>query len=170
VLAAIAVADDPFQGSADFFTPKAQAAGALRGVFDVPLFAALSLGIGFDLHGATISSYDGGWVYRSHWGGGLRLSASYDFPLSDPSRPLQLTLGAGIGGSFNIDLYTFTTVFFFYPGIFVEPYLELDHSKRKNSSLALVLPIDYYFRRDLGFYGSIGVGAVWRYTWRRHEQ
>ena len=113
VIAAVAVADDPFGGSADFFTPKAQAAGALRGVFDFPLFAALKLGIGFDLHGATISSYAGGWVYRSHWGGGLRLSASYGFSMSEPSRPLQLTLGAGIGGSFNVDLYTFTNLFFF---------------------------------------------------------
>jgi hypothetical protein len=170
VLAAVAVADDPLGGSPDFFTPKAQAAGAVRGVLDIPLFAALKLGIGFQLHGTTISSYSGGWVYKSHWGGGLRLSAFYGFPLSAPSRPLRLTLGAGIGGSFNVDLYTFTTLFFFYPGIFVEPYLELDHSKRTNSSLTLVMPIDYYFRRDLGFYGSIGVGVIWRYTWNRHER
>jgi hypothetical protein len=169
-LAAVAVADNPLGGSTEFFTPKAQAAGALRAVLDIPLFAALKLGIGFDLHGTTRSSYAGGWVYRSHWGGGLRLSASYGFPLSEPSRPLQLTLGAGIGGSFNVDLYTFTTLFFFYPGIFLEPYLELDHSKRKNSSVTLILPIDCYFRRDLGFNGSIGVGAVWRYTWRHHER
>ena len=161
---AVAVADDPLGGSPEFFTPKAQAVGALTALLDIPLFSPLYLGIGFQLHGTTISSLEGGWVYKSHWGGGFRLSAGYGFLLSEPSRPLQLTLGANAGGSFNVDLYTFTTLFFFYPGIFLEPYLELNHSRRKNSSIALVLPIDYYFRRDLEFYGSIGIGAVWRYT------
>jgi hypothetical protein len=164
LIGAVAVADDPLGGSPEFFTLKAQAAGAVNLLLDVPVFAGLHAGIGLQFHGTTISSYAGGWVYKSHWGGGLRLSAGYGFPVSEDSRPLQLKLGAAAGASFNIDLYTYTTLFFFYPGVFLEPYLLLDHSKRKNSSLAVVLPVDYYFRRDLGFYGSIGLGVIWRYT------
>ncbi len=163
----VAVADDPVgfpPEYSEFFTPKAQAVGALSGLMDIPLFSSLSLGIALQLHGITISNYSGGWVYRSHWGGALRLSGAYGFQLTDPSRPLQLKLGVSAGASFNFDLQSLTTLFLFYPGIFLEPYLVLDNPERERRSIALVLPIDYYFRRDLGFYGSIGIGVVWRYT------
>ena len=148
----------------DFYTPKTQAVGVITALLDVPLFATLSLGVGLQLHTITSSRLTGGWSYRSHWGGALRLSAAYGFELTGPSPPLRLKLGASVGGSFNLDLVTYTTLFLFYPGIFLEPYLLFDNPERKKRSIALVLPIDYYFRRDLGFYGSIGVGVVWRYT------
>jgi hypothetical protein len=164
VIGAVAVADDPLGGSPEFFTPKTQAMGAVNLLLDVPLFSRFYAGIGLQFHGTKISNYAGGWVYKSHWGGGLRLSASYGHPVSEPSRPLQLKLGAAAGASFNVDLYTYTTLFFFYPGVFLEPYLLFDHSERNRSSLSLVLPIDYHFRRDLGFYGSVGLGMIWRYT------
>ena len=162
----VALADEPV-GSGypeGFFTPKAQAVGALSASLDLPLFSALFLGIGLQLHGVTASNPNGGWTYRAHWGGGVRVSAGYGFELARPTRPLRLRLGASAGGSFNFDLETFSTLFFYYPGIFLEPYLELDNPKREKRSLALVLPIDYYFRRDLEFYGSIGFGVVRRYT------
>jgi hypothetical protein len=162
----VAVANEPIGSgyASDFFTPKAQAVGAMNALLDIPVYSGFSLGIGFQLHGVTASNPAGGWLYKSHWGGGLRFSGAYVFDLTEPARPLQVRLGASAGGSFNYDLQSLTTLFFFYPGIFLEPYLELDNSKREKHSLALVLPIDYYFRRDLEFYGSIGIGLMWRYT------
>jgi hypothetical protein len=162
----VAVAAEPVGSGypAGFYTPKAQAVGALSASLDLPLFSALFLGIGLQLHGVTASNPAGGWTYRAHWGGGFRVSAGYGFELSDPTAALRLTLGTSAGGSFNFDLKTFTTLFFYYPGIFFEPYLELDNPKRAKRSIALVMPIDYYFRRNLEFYGSIGFGVVWRYT------
>jgi hypothetical protein len=155
----VALTDHPDE----FYTPKAQFAGAVTALLDIPLFSTLSLGFGLQLHTTTASSLAGGWLYRSHWGGGLRLSAGYGVQLLTSSRPLQLELGATAGGSFNFDLYTWTTLFFYYPGIFIEPYLEFRNLKRENHSIALVLPIDYYFRKDLRYSGSIGIGVVWRY-------
>jgi hypothetical protein len=162
--AGVAVADDPpalLGFSPEFFTPKAQGYGALSAMLSVPLFSIASLGLGLELHGTTASSPAGGWEYQSHWGGGLRLSAACGWGLRPPSR---LELGASIGGSFNFDLYTRTTLFFFYPGIFVEPYIALRSARRPNRSLALIMPVDYYFRRDLEFYGSIGIGVRWRFA------
>ena len=166
IAGAVAVADEPVGPGypAGFFTPKAQAVGALSALLDVPLFSSLSLGIGFQLHGVTASNPAGGWTYPAHWGGGLRLSGAFGFELSKPSAALQVRLGASVGGSANFDLQTFTTLFLFYPGIFLEPYLELDNPKREKRSIALVLPIEYTFRRDYKFYGSIGLGIVRRYT------
>jgi hypothetical protein len=162
----VALADEPVGPGypSGFYTPKAQAVGSLSALLDIPLFSAFSFGIGLQLHGFTASSPAGGWTYRAHWGGGLRLSAGYGFELTEPSRALRLRLGVSAGGSFNLDLITYTTLFFYYPGIFLEPYLEFDNPKREKRSIALVLPIDYYFRRDLEFYGSVGLGVVWRYT------
>lgn len=147
----------------EFFTPKAQVVGAVTALLDIPLFSSLSLGVGLQLHSAMASNLSGGWRYRSYWGGGLRLSAGYGLQLSSASRPLQLELGASAGGSFNLDLYTWTTLFFYYPGIFFEPYLEFYNPKWAKHSFSLVLPIDYYFRKDLDFSGAIGIGVLWRY-------
>jgi hypothetical protein len=168
ILGAVAVADEPVGPGypEDYFTPKAQAVGALSASLDLPLFSGLFLGLGLDLHGATASNPAGGWTYRGHWGGGLRLAAGYGFELSRPAGTLRLRLGTTAGGSFNYDLVTFTSLFIYYPGIFLQPYLEFDNPKRKRRSIALVMPIDYYFRRDLEFYGSIGLGVVRRYNWR----
>ncbi len=163
----VAVADDPVGFSPDFYTPKVQVVGAVTALLDIPLFASLSLGFGLQLHTTTASSFSGGWSYRSHWGGGLRLSAGYGVQLPASSRPRQLELGASAGASFNYDLYTWTTLYFFYPGVFLEPYLELYNPKRERYSFTLVLPIDYYFRKDLSFSGSIGIGVLWRYYLKR---
>ena len=170
VLGAVAVADEPVGPGypEDFFTPKAQAVGALSASLDFPVFSGLFLGLGLELHGVTASNPAGGWTYRAHWGGGLRLAAGYGFELSRPAGPLRLTLGASAGGSFNYDLITFTSLLIYYPGIFLQPYLEFHNPEGKRRSIALVMPIDYYFRRDLEFYGSVGLGVVWRYTRRSH--
>ena len=166
ITGAVAVADEPVGAGypAGFYTPKAQAVGALSALLDVPLVSSFSLGIGFQLQGVTASNPAGGWTYPAHWGGGFRLSTGYGFGLSEPSAAMQVRLGASVGGSVNFHLQTFTTLFFFYPGIFLEPYLELDNPKRKKRSIAVVLPIEYTFRRDYQFYGSIGIGIVRRYT------
>jgi hypothetical protein len=160
----VAVADDPVGFSSEFFTTKVQIMGALNALLDVPVLPSLSIGIGMQLHGIRASSLAGGWSYKSHWGGGIRLSTAYGSGISEPSQPLQLELGTSIGASLNFDLETWTTLFFFYPGVFLEPYLQLNSSRRKNCSTAIVLPIDYFFRRDLELYGSIGLGVLWRYT------
>ena len=161
----VALTDHPDE----FYTPKVQAAGAVTALLDVPLFSTLSLGFGLQLHTTTASSLAGGWLYRPHWGGALRLSAGYGAQLSSSSRALQLELGAAAGGSFNFDLYTWTTLFFYYPGVFIEPYLEFYNPKRAKHSFSLVLPIDYYFRKDIEFSAAIGIGVVWRYYLKGRE-
>lgn len=157
---ALAVAD----AEGEFFGPKAQGLGTINAMLEIPLFCSIPLAFGVQFHAITTSSLSGGWAYRPHWGGGLRVSTGYAWKLPTPSRPLDLKLGAAVGASFNLDLYTWTTLFIYYPGLFLEPYLEIRGRKRPHHSLALALPIDYYFRRDLDFYGSIGIGVVWRYT------
>jgi hypothetical protein len=163
ILGGVSVTDAP----GDFFTPKAQAVGAVNVLLDIPLFSGVFLGLGFQLHDTLASSLSGGWSYRSHWGGGLRLSAGYGLGISDSSRPLELELGASAGGSANYDVQTWTTLYFFYPGIFLEPYLELHKQKWGRHSFTLILPLDYYFRKELDFSASIGIGVIWKYYFKR---
>jgi hypothetical protein len=159
ILGGVAVTDAP----GEFFSPKAQAAGALGVLLEVPVHSWLPIGIAVQLHATTVSGLSGGWGYRSHWGGDLRLSGGYRWGPSAPPDSLQLRFGLSAGASLNFDLYTWTTLYFFYPGVFLEPHLELHSPAMKRHSIALVLPIDYYFRRDLDFSGSIGLGVFWRY-------
>jgi hypothetical protein len=144
----------------DFFVPKAQGMGTLSASLEAPIFDILALGLGLQFHAITSSSLSGGWGYRSHWGGALRVSLGYR-PADAVER--WLTMGITGGVSLNFDLYTWTTLFFYYPGVFLEPYLELRSLKAPRHSLAFILPLDWYFRRDLEFFGSIGIGVVWRY-------
>ncbi|MBN2551853.1 MAG: hypothetical protein JXB06_03740 [Spirochaetales bacterium] len=160
IVGGAAVTDAP----GDFYSPKAQAVGALGALLEIPVRGHVPLAIALRVHGTTASSLSGGWGYRSHWGGDLRLSGGYRWaPFGQPDS-LQLALGVSAGASVNFDIYTWTTLYFFYPGVFLEPHLLLHAPAMKRHGIALVLPIDCYFRRDLDFYGSIGLGVFWRYT------
>ena len=50
-----------------------------------------------------------------------------------------------------------------------KPYLEFYNPKRAKHSFSLVLPIDYYFRKDIEFSAAIGIGVVWRYYLKGRE-
>ncbi len=141
---------------------KSQGAGSLALLIDIPLYSSLFLGIAWQLHGTLASNLSGGFQYKSHWGNGLRLAAGYGFALPGSGRP-ALELGTSAGASLNYDRYTLTWLTFFYPGMFLEPYLELCHPGPGKNSLKVVLPLDWYFRKDLEISASIGIAVQWRY-------
>ena len=141
---------------------KAQAAGSLALLIDIPLYSSLFFEAAWQLHGVLASSLSGGFQYRGHWGNALRLAAGGGFALPH-SGALSLELGASAGASLNVDRYALTRLSFFYPGVFLEPYLELYWSRLGKNSFKAVLPLDWYFRKDLEISLSIGIGLQWRY-------
>lgn len=163
--AGVAVSDDP----RSFYTAKLQASGALRGSIELPLFFPVSLELALQLHDTFASSLSGGWGYRSYWGWGARLAAGFALPLRSSSADRTVKAGAFVGASGNYDRYTWTHLFFFYSGLFLEPFLEFHFTALKRQSFSLIMPIDYFFRKDLRFSGSVGIGLQWRYYLRRSQ-
>lgn len=156
-------------GVGDYFTTMPQAAVGGSVFLDIPLFSSFSLGLALQVHDTLASPFSsGGWYYKSHWGTGFRTSIGYGILLPS-SGPRDLQLGTSLGASFNYDRRTLTSLFFFYPGVYLEPFFEFSSLKPKKYSFTLILPIDYYFRKDLDFSGSIGLGILWRYYLKRKE-
>jgi len=141
---------------------KVQAAGAasLRG--EIPVMPSAALGLGLDGHDTLGSSLAGGWQYSGHLGCGLRLYGRVRGPLGSTSGGRTPYLGAATGVSLNYDRHTYTDLYFFYPGWFLEPQLELQLRPGGRSGLALSLPLDVFFRKDLDLSVAVGLGVSWR--------
>jgi hypothetical protein len=149
------------------FTTKAQASGGVSVRGELPLWRVAALGLGVDGHGTLGSSLEGGWQYRGHLGMGLRLYGRLRLPLAVSWGGRLLYLGGATGASLNYDRYVYTQLHFFYPGWFLEPQMELQLRPAGRSSLALLLPIDVYFRKDLELSTAAGLGISWRLYARR---
>lgn len=147
---------------AESFALKGQAAGAVAVRGELPLLPWAALGLGLDGHWTLGSGLEGGWQYSGHLGAGLRAYGRLRFSLGPTEGGRSLHLGAATGASFNYDRYAFTLLRFFYPGWFLEPQVELQLRPGGRSGLALSLPVDVYFRKDLDLSAAVGLGASWR--------
>jgi hypothetical protein len=129
---------------------------------DLPIGQTLSLGLGLAFHNTAASSLEGGFLYRGHSGidSRLYLTAAH---LPPAFRLDYFHVDSGISAGFlaRYDKYELTTLYFFYPGIFLQPFLEF--SKAGRLSLIVSLPLDYYFRRDLKLSLSAGLGLSLRW-------
>lgn len=127
--------------------------------------AGISLGIGpitvgpyLGLHYTGASSISGGYAYRGfrgwHWGGRVGIRGK---PL-EIGRSLSLRPGLRAGGSVRYSRLQYTELIFFYPQIGVAPYVDVGRA-RDTWWARFLLPIDVYFRRDLDYSVSMGLGV-----------
>lgn len=102
------------------------------------------------------SNLAGGVLYRAYSGVDLR-SGFAAVGGDDSSR---LSFGLAAGGYARIDFYEYTRLFFFYPGIYVEPFLEGRPDRPWRSHWQLSFPMELAIRRDLELCLSVGVGLT----------
>lgn len=137
---------------------KPQAGGALELELEYRFSNRLSLGAGFGWHGVLASGLSGGYLYRAFSGleGRLRLGWSKLILPAAGDRP---PLWAGLlgGGLARLDRYSYTELYFFYPGLFAGPFLELGPGPGSRFSFRLLLPLEWYFRRDMQVSASAGL-------------
>ncbi len=144
------------------FPTKVQMGGNLGLMFELPIIVPLSLGSSLAVHNTLASSLQGGILYRGFSGTDLRLFASVKGLIYIGPGRFDLYIGASGGGSARYDRYDYTMLYFFYPGIFLEPFLEMHITKRGMHSFQLSLPLDLFFRKDLAMHGSFGIGIMWK--------
>ena len=136
---------------------------------DLPIGGPISLGLGLAFHHTTPSSLEGGFLYRGHSGMDYRLYLTAERILL-PFRLRDFRIYPGISAGFlaRYDKYELTTLYFFYPGIFLQPFIEVGKAGRL--SLIVSLPLHYYFRRDLKLSLSAGLGLSLRWYMRKNYE
>ncbi len=136
---------------------------------DLPIGQTLSLGLGLAFHNTAASSLDGGFLYRGHSGMDSRLYLTAERILL-PFRLRDFRIYPGLSAGFlaRYDKYELTTLYFFYPGIFLQPFVEVGKAGRL--SLVVSLPLDYYFRRDLKLSLSASLGMSLRWYLRKNYE
>jgi hypothetical protein len=150
------VRDDPFP-------LKAQGAGSLSLLAELPVAEPLALGLGLRLQGTLASGLSGGFQYRGHWGAGLLLGARLGVWLPGGGSVSALRVGTQMGALLSYERYSLTVLYFFYPGLYCEPFLELQFLRLPRFTFALGLPVEYHFRKDPPCSGSVGLGLTCRY-------
>jgi len=144
------------------FPLKPQAGGWLGLQFEVPVLSAGSVSFLLALHRTLASSLQGGFAYRGFSGLDSRLQLDWRWPLRALGRQLRLDLGGGLGAAARFDKYELTELSFFYPGLVLEPFLELRLARLQRHGLRASLPLTLYFRRDLETSASIGISLLWK--------
>jgi len=136
---------------------------------DLPIGGPISLGLGLAFHNTAASSLEGGFLYRGHSGMDCRLYlTAAHLPPAFQLGNFHIDSGISAGFLARYDKYELTTLYFFYPGIFLQPFVEVGKAGRLN--LIVSLPLDYYFRRDLKLSLSAGLGLSLRWYFRKNYE
>jgi hypothetical protein len=154
---AVALTESPL------FPMKAQAAWQAGAMSEFALFGFIALGISLDYHYTAASDLAGGFLYRGHGGFCPGLYLSVKAPLIRSAKRMALYGGAAVGGSANFDRYSLTELYFFYPSLFLEPFLEFHFPRLGPNTFCLSAPLRLDFRRDLERSLAIGLAVSWRY-------
>jgi hypothetical protein len=144
--------------SAEGFGPKLQfgGGGTLRVAF--PVLDWLDLGAGVGLFGLAASDTSGGFIYRGFWGGKLAVNAEASASIGSWERFGSLRAGGGLAIAAAIAKYHYTTLFFFYPELSGEGFVECRPAFLPRLGLRFSLPVSVAFRRDVDYAVAVGAG------------
>jgi hypothetical protein len=140
------------------FPVKPQSDVSIAASLELLPLELLGLGASLGYHWTKDSNLQGGFLYRAYSGADLRLFFSSRFLTLLKSEAIVLVMGSNQGALMRLDRYELTTLYFFYWGLFIHPFLELGFRRFPLLSVQLALPFDYYFRKELDLSTSIGLG------------
>ena len=152
----------------EIFAVKPQAGGSLGLSLEFSPTTFLGFALAYAYHWTGPSNIEGGFVYRTYSGSDFRLSVSLRYAELFNNETVILIFGSYQGGIARFDHYDLAALHFFYPGLFVEPFLELGLHEWPESSMRLSLPLDYYFRHDLALSASVGLTFSFVFSPLRH--
>ncbi len=154
------------------FPVKTQADGGFGLSLEFSPSSFLGFALAYALHWTGPSNLEGGFAYRAYSGSDIRLSVSFRYAELLNNESVILLFGSYQGGIARFDRYDFTSLHFFYPGLFVQPFLELGLHVFPESSMQLSLPLELCFRHDLVLSASVGLAFSFvfsplRNTWNK---
>jgi hypothetical protein len=144
--------------SAEGFGPKVQLGGGGYVRLGLPLLDWLELDVNLGILGQAPSNSSGGFTYRGLCGGCLGVSAEASAPIGSWERFGQLRAGGGLGAAAVMAKYEYTTLYFFYPELRAEGFVEYNPAFLPSLGLRLSLPVRVELRRDVDYAVAIGLG------------
>jgi hypothetical protein len=151
--------------SAEGFGPKLQLGGGGSLRLGIPILAWLDLEVDLGILGLAPSDASGGFTYRGSCGGSLGMGAEAFATIGSWERFGQLRAGGGLGAAAVVARYGYTTLYFFYPEIRTEGFVEYNPAFLPSLGLRLSLPVSVQLRRDVDYSVAmgIGLGVSWRF-------
>ncbi|MBA7484791.1 hypothetical protein ES707_20322 [subsurface metagenome] len=154
------------------FPVKTQADGGIGLSLEFSPSSFLGFALAYAYHWTGPSNLEGGFAYRAYSGSDVRLSVSLRYAELINNESVILLFGSYQGAIARFDRYYLTSLHFFYPGLFVQPFLELGLHVFPESSMQLSLLLEYCFRHDLVFCASAGLAFSFvfsplRSTWKK---
>ena len=150
-------------GATPEFGPKAQWGG--MGTFGASFTLAswLDMAVSVEAFGIAASDAQGGFTYRGYSGGAFALSLQGHAAVASDTSWGQLLVGAGLGAAAVVPGYQYTTLYFFYPEVRMEGYLDWRPAMMPDFSILISLPVRVQLRRDMAYSGSAGIGLAVAY-------
>jgi hypothetical protein len=133
------------------FGPKLQYGGG--GSIDTRFSALpwLDIAVSFSLSGMAPSDISGGFTYRGFGAGDLSVAGQGRAVLGRWKGFGTLSAGGGLGMAGVIAAYQYTAVYFFYPEVRAEAFLDYAPAFLPGFGLRLSLPLAMQLRRDMDY-------------------
>ncbi len=144
--------------AAEGFGPKMQLGGGGSVQLGIPILDWLSLEVDLGILGLAPSDASGGFTYRGLCGGNLGVSAEAFGSIGSWERFGRLQAGGGLGVAAVVARYRYTTLYFFYPEMRAEGFVEYNPAFLPSLGLRLSLPVTVPFRRDVDYAVTAGFG------------
>jgi hypothetical protein len=144
--------------SVEGFGPKLQLGGGGSLQLGIPILDWLDLEVNLGILGLAPSDASSGFTYRGLCGGNLGVSAEAFASIGSGEGLGLLRAGGGLGAAAVVARYEYTTLYFFYPEIRAEGFVEYNPAFLPSLGLRLSLPVSVQLRRDVDYAVAMGVG------------
>jgi hypothetical protein len=142
----------------DGYGAKTQLGGEAAVDVLFPVTGWLGLGVSAGWLGAMPSEMNGGFGYRAYSGGFLGFTAEASAPLATWTKAGTLRGGGRLGVIAGVAGYGGTGLVFFFPSLGLDGFLRFTPAALPFLDIGVTLPLRVYFRKDLQFSGSAGLG------------
>jgi hypothetical protein len=155
--------------SAEGFGPKMQLGGRGSLQLGIPILDWLGLEASLGILGLAPSDASGGFTYRGLCGGSLGVGAEAFATIGSWDKLGTLRAGGGLGAAAVVSRYEYTTLYFFYPEIRVEGFLEYNPAFLPSLGVRFSLPVSVQLRRDVDYSVAMGIGLGVSYRFKKAE-
>jgi hypothetical protein len=145
------------------FGPKLQLGGSVSFDLGFPLASWLALSTSLDVFGVLPSDAQGGFLYRGFGGGAVTVMLRGRGVVASSARLGEIGMGGGLGASAAVPSYQYTTLYFFYPEVGLEGFIDFRPAGVHGWSFQFSIPVRAQLRRDLDYSFSAGAGLSVQY-------
>ncbi len=151
--------------NAQGYGPKEQGGGGGELYFYFPLNGWLGIVATFGLFSTLPSDATGGFTYRGYGSGALGASLEAGGTIAAWENAGRLEAGGRLGASADWGAYQYTSLYFFYPEVMTEGFLDFVFAGLPSLRLRFSLPVRVQFRRDIdySFSAALGLGVIYAF-------